>query len=358
MKTIAVIIHARTDSTRCPNKHLRNLGDGNTLIDIAIDNLSKLKNVEEKYLAVGESVLAERAKGDIKVLERSYDSIKKGNPTMDIFYEHLNQVKSDYIINYNPCQPFVDLDKLQKIIDEFKTSKKIHSGITVKETKNFFWYKNKMPINFKLGDRLSTTAGPYVYEATHTLVMYKKEYMLTKWNYFSNSSKDPYPFLVDWPEEELIDVDTELDFLKAQQVYLKKNKHTVETWTELQSKNTKNVIAIDFDGVIHKNSKGYYNGKVYDDPIEGAIAAIKQISKYSTIVLYTFKGHPQRPSVDNEDGITQTWNWLKKHNIDSYIQDIVWGKPNAKVYIDDKGYKFENWKDTLNYLNENVLLSK
>ena len=77
----------------------------------------KLKNVEEKYLAVGESVLAERAKGDIKVLERSYDSIKKGNPTMDIFYEHLNQVKSDYIINYNPCQPFVDLDKLQKIID-------------------------------------------------------------------------------------------------------------------------------------------------------------------------------------------------------------------------------------------------
>ena len=52
MKTIAVVIHARTDSTRCPNKHLRNLGDGNTLIDIAIDNLSKLKNVEEKYLAV------------------------------------------------------------------------------------------------------------------------------------------------------------------------------------------------------------------------------------------------------------------------------------------------------------------
>ena len=52
MKSIAVIIHARRQSTRCPDKHLRDLGDGNTLIDIAINNVNKLQNVEEKYLAV------------------------------------------------------------------------------------------------------------------------------------------------------------------------------------------------------------------------------------------------------------------------------------------------------------------
>ena len=43
---------------------------------------------------------------------------------------------------------------------------------------------------------------------------------------------------------------------------------------------------------------------------------------------------------------------LKKHNVDSYISDIVWGKPNGKIYIDDKGYRFENWSDTLNFLGE------
>ncbi|MAG02125.1 hypothetical protein CMI42_02205 [Candidatus Pacearchaeota archaeon] len=42
MKTLAAIIHARKDSTRCPNKHLRPLGD-TTLIDIALENLSKLE---------------------------------------------------------------------------------------------------------------------------------------------------------------------------------------------------------------------------------------------------------------------------------------------------------------------------
>ena len=36
MKSIAVIIHARKTSTRCPNKHLRDL-NGTTLIDMAIN---------------------------------------------------------------------------------------------------------------------------------------------------------------------------------------------------------------------------------------------------------------------------------------------------------------------------------
>ena len=47
MKTIAGIIHARKDSTRCPNKHLRPLGN-TTLIDIALEKLSKLE-LNEKY---------------------------------------------------------------------------------------------------------------------------------------------------------------------------------------------------------------------------------------------------------------------------------------------------------------------
>ena len=50
MKSIAVIIHARMKSTRCPQKHLRDLGDGNTILDIALHKVSDLKNVDEKYI--------------------------------------------------------------------------------------------------------------------------------------------------------------------------------------------------------------------------------------------------------------------------------------------------------------------
>lgn len=352
MKTIAVILHARKDSTRCPNKHLRDIG-GTTMIDIAIDKVSKLKNIEEVYLAAFDQELIDKADNKIDILKREYDSVAPGNAHHSIMYRHLKNVKSDYIINVNACQPFLDVDKIQKVIDWYKSSPH-ESAITVKKTKNWYWNDDSLPLNFKPNDRLSTTGGPSVLEATHSLVMFKKKYMLDNWELFPNLVKEPYTYIVDWPEEELIDVDTELDFKLVKLVYKDRNRHTVESWGKLQDKILKNTLAIDFDGVIHKNSKGYYDGTVYDEPVDGAIDAIKKLSEKYIIILYTFKGHPERPSVNGKDGIQGTWEWLEKHGIKQYVNDIVWGKPNAKVYIDDKGYRFENWENTIEYVYGNL----
>lgn len=211
MKKVAVIIHARKTSTRCVNKHLRDL-NGTTLIDIAIDKVSQLKNVHEKYLAAYDQELKDKANESIKILDRKYESIAPGNVTHNVMYDHLNKVDADYIINFNPCQPFLQVDKLQKVIDWFIACD-YDSAITVKETRNFFWHTNKKtPINFLPKHRLSTSTGPSVLEATHSLVMYKKSYMLENWELFPNLSNEPYPYLIDWSEEELVDVDTELDF--------------------------------------------------------------------------------------------------------------------------------------------------
>ena len=105
----------------------------------------------------------------------------------------------------------LDIDKLQTTIDWFKTSSH-DSAITVARERNFFWSDGLRPVNFKENDRLSTTSGPSLFKATHSLVFYKKEYMLKNWELFSNTHNDPYPYQIDWPEDELVDVDTELDF--------------------------------------------------------------------------------------------------------------------------------------------------
>ena len=209
MKTIAGIIHARKDSTRCPNKHLRQLGN-TTLIDVALEKLSKL-NVDEKYLAVYDLELKDKVIDGVKILHRDYDSVAPGNCHHSVYYKHLNNVESDYIVNLNPCQPFLEVDKLQQVITLFKYSK-FDSMITVKKERNFFWDKHQNPINFKPNDRLSTTAGPWVYSATHSLVFYEKNYMLTEWELFPNTKDNPFPYVVDWSEKELLDVDTETDF--------------------------------------------------------------------------------------------------------------------------------------------------
>ena len=216
MKTIAGIIHARKQSTRCPNKHLRPLGN-TTLIDVALDKWSKL-DLDEKYLAVHDQELKDKVIDGVKILHREYESVAPGNAPHNIMYKHLENVKSDYIVNLNPCQPFLEVDKLQQIITLFKYSN-FDSMITAKRERNFYWDDDKNPINFKPNDRLSTTTGPWIDVATHSLVIYKKQYMLDNWELFPNIKDNPYPFVIDWSEKELLDVDTEIDFKLVESYY-------------------------------------------------------------------------------------------------------------------------------------------
>ena len=219
MKSLAVIIHARKKSTRCPNKHLRSINNStDNILDVALRNVREIDNVEEKYLAAAEDDIKDRYIPGVEILDRDYASVAPGNAHHSIMYKHIKKVKSDYICNYNPCQPFLDISKVQKVIDWFKTCE-YDSAITVAKERNFYWDSNLAPVNFSGNDRLSTTAGPWLYKATHSLVFYKKEYMLDNWELFSNSANDPYPYVIDWPEEELIDIDTELDFKLVEKIY-------------------------------------------------------------------------------------------------------------------------------------------
>lgn len=119
-------------------------------------------------------------------------------------------------------------------------------------------------------------------------------------------------------------------------------------YNKLQSKENSNQLAIDFDGVIHKNSKGFYDGTVYDAPLPGAIQAIKELSKKYTLVIFTAKAKPDRPLVNDKTGEELIWEWLKQYEIDKFIKEVTSEKPRAIAYIDDKGIKFESWEQILN----------
>ena len=106
-------------------------------------------------------------------------------------------------------------------------------------------------------------------------------------------------------------------------------------------------LAIDFDGVIHKSSKSFHDGTIYDDPVDGVEEALKQLSKDYILIIYTCKANPERPLIGGKTGIELIWDWLRKYDLDLYIGDIVYGKPNAKYYIDDKAIKFTSWNQVI-----------
>jgi len=107
-------------------------------------------------------------------------------------------------------------------------------------------------------------------------------------------------------------------------------------------------IAVDFDGVIHNFNKGWHDGTCYGDPIEGSLEAIKELYKDWNIIIFTAKGRPDRPLVNGKTGIELVEEWLDKHDVLQYVDEITWEKPRAEYYIDDKGIKFDNnWDEIL-----------
>lgn len=81
-------------------------------------------------------------------------------------------------------------------------------------------------------------------------------------------------------------------------------------------------IAIDFDGVIHKYSKGWHDGSCYDEPVEGCFKAIKELMDlhYSVYILST-----RSPR--------QIKRWLKQWAYESeYVHVGLGGDPEDFCY--------------------------
>jgi len=110
-------------------------------------------------------------------------------------------------------------------------------------------------------------------------------------------------------------------------------------------------IGIDFDGVIHKCSKGFYDGTIYDPPIEGAREALERLSKKFVIIMYSAKARKDRMLIEGKTGIELIWEWLEKYDMKQFVKEVTAEKPRAVFYIDDKAVRFEgNWDNTFSDL--------
>lgn len=115
-------------------------------------------------------------------------------------------------------------------------------------------------------------------------------------------------------------------------------------------------IGIDFDGVIHANSKGYYDGTIYDAPIPGSYEGLKTLSEKYTLILFTTKAKPDRGLINGRPTIELIWEWLDKYDLSQFISKVTSEKPRAVVYIDDKAIKFDTWTDCIDELSNKGIL--
>ena len=103
-------------------------------------------------------------------------------------------------------------------------------------------------------------------------------------------------------------------------------------------KKNRKTIAIDFDGVIHKYSKGWQDGSIYDEPVEGTLEAIKKLQELGfLIIVFTTRKNTE---------VVSGWIYKKM----GLLLSVTNEKPMAVAYIDDRGIRFEDWDTTIDKL--------
>ena len=127
---------------------------------------------------------------------------------------------------------------------------------------------------------------------------------------------------------------------------------SIKEFTTEVEENIKNVLCIDFDGVIHDHYLGFHDGTIYGKPLKGALDSIKYLAKIYRIIIYTCKANPNRPLINGKTGIELIWEWLEKYKVNQYVEEITYTKPNAIAYIDDKAIRFENWSQIMNIIGQ------
>jgi CMP-N-acetylneuraminic acid synthetase len=210
-KTVSVVINARLNSSRCPNKHIRPMA-GTTLIDECLKKVNSLSGLKNSYLATGDQKLIEKslAYKNVQHLSRIPESYAKGQVPFSVAFEHYARVDSDYIMIINPCQPLVDTKIYQDAIDWFKGC--THEGaVSVVKERNYFFFDNGDIANFGPQSRLCSVSGPAMLKCTHTFMIFNKAFFIKNGTLWPNSNGDPHP--IEIPDSGLHDVDTEEDFL-------------------------------------------------------------------------------------------------------------------------------------------------
>jgi capsule biosynthesis phosphatase len=112
-------------------------------------------------------------------------------------------------------------------------------------------------------------------------------------------------------------------------------------------------LCFDVDGVICESTA---DGKGYADvlPLPGAIESLRELRSQGHYIILQTARHMR--TCEGHEGKVVTmgapilFDWLKKWNVP--YDEVYFCKPHVEIFIDDKGYRHQNWSETMNFIKE------
>lgn len=204
MKKLTAVIPVRQGSQRVKNKNFRSFA-GKSLLEHKIEVV--------KQLPVDDIIINTDSENAIEIAQQYGINYFRREPyyassecTNSEYHEYLAKVtEAENILIAQVTAPLIKLETFMEGIDLYFNSNS-NSLMSVKDIKEFIWYKDK-PVNYSLDYAPNSQDLPDYFAPTFGLIVVNREAMLKSRNFICDN---PYFYKVS--QTESIDIDTKLDF--------------------------------------------------------------------------------------------------------------------------------------------------
>lgn len=211
---IKALIAVRSGSERVINKNTRPFG-GSNLLEIKLEQLKQVKELDGIIVNTNDDRMLDIAsRYGVQSVKRDAYFASSSVSMSDVYKNMAENFDADIIMYANVTNPLVQPQNYSHAIKTYlNLSDKYDSLNSAHLIKEFMFLDNK-PINYDLENQPRSQDLPNIYALNFAISILSKDNMIKYKNVVGRS-----PYMYELNEVESIDIDTELDFYIAEQMY-------------------------------------------------------------------------------------------------------------------------------------------
>lgn len=216
---IGIFSFGRRESKRCPDKMLRPFGE-TTIVDIVLRKLKTLG--DNTFFAAYDAEFKEKCdEAGVRFVQRTKKSISINDSTIKALL-FLKDIEYEYLLIVNGCLPFLKTETIQMFVEDVIKNDVAPSTAIIKRN-NYYFDSKKKPINFSTNLKtINTISVNPIYEYANALYFFNRKYFLEKGKFWNWKKVRLFELK---NKMELIDIDTEEDFIIAESIWKQNKSH-------------------------------------------------------------------------------------------------------------------------------------
>ena len=223
MRELICVVPARLGSQRVGSKMVRPFG-GSCLLEICLRTLLACPSLKYRlYLSASPEEPEIIAVGDrlgVPVFPRSRASLAEPSDCRTV-HDYAASLDSEWFLHVNACNPLLKTETVERAVRTWAAMEAPSLMAVVRRDTFFFDDLGRMLNGFRGSEAnratLETKLVDPVWEAAHSLYIWRREEVLLRNRFFPMTVGDPYLFEI--PPEEWIDVDLPWQLERAETLY-------------------------------------------------------------------------------------------------------------------------------------------